>query len=108
MLPTSWAGFACPTETRFCLRSKNTFIGSFFFLQPRWVCLFLNSMEKLKMWFGSINELQCMNSHNMTELSLDFLENNKAYYANTIPLLRVSSNLRGIYYSFVVKKNITG
>lgn len=56
------------------------------------------------MWFGSINELQCMNSHGVTALSLDFLEKNKAYYANTIPLLRISSNLKGIYYSFVVKK----
>lgn len=67
-------------------------------------------MEKLKIGFGSINELWWINSHSLTELTLIFFleKKKKAYYSNTIPFLGLLSNLRGIYYSLIVKKNITG
>lgn len=67
-------------------------------------------MEKLKIGFGSINELCGINSHSLTELSLGcfFKKKNKVYYSNAIPFLGLLSNLRGIYYSLIAKKNITG
>lgn len=60
----------------FCLGSKHMLRASFFFLQPRWICSLLNSMEMLKIGFGSTNDLWWINSQSDRILS-DFFRKKK-------------------------------